>query len=110
MKLPVARIGAVIAQWIDTELLPKAVGWQKVATIMVALGIVRRADSFLVPYMPLLIALGYADTDNNIDIDAVYDAAKEAFSKTGKITIAGGVIIGPDDIDQLLAIAKASGV
>lgn len=106
MKLPIANSGAVIAQWMDQELVPKAVGWQKVVTVMAGVGIANNATNMLAQYLPAMQVLGFADGEGNLDIDALHLAAKEAFSKTGKIALPGGIIVGADDVESVIAIAK----
>ena len=104
--LPAANLGAVIAQWIEEELLPKAAGWQKVATVMAGTGIAANAERTLQQYLPTLQMLGFATSDGGINIDAVQAAAKSAFEKTGKVPLLGGVIVGAEDVDSIIAIAR----
>lgn len=106
MMLPVANVGAVVAQWMDEELVPKAVGWQKAITVMAGIGITNHAHKMVEQYLPAMRLLGFADEEGNIDLDALHAAAKEAFSKTGKLSLPGGIIIGVDDVESMFAVAK----
>lgn len=106
MVLPVANLGAVVAQWIEAELLPKATGWQKVATIMAGVGVANNAAVYLQQYIPTMQVLGFADAEGNINIDSVHAAAKAAFKEVGKVVLPGGVIIDADDVESMFGIAK----
>jgi len=105
MRLPVDKVGEAIAAWIDAELVPKSSGLQKIATVMGALAIARRAPELAARYADTLRMLGLADEAGGIDIEAARDLAAEAMAKTGKITVAG-VILGPDDVDTLYEAAR----
>jgi hypothetical protein len=106
MKLPLANLGAVVAKWMDEELVPKATGWQKVVTVMAGVGIANNAADRVKQFLPAMVMLGFADNDGNIDIEALHFAAKHAFEKTGKIALPGGIIVGEDDVESIIAIAR----
>lgn len=106
MKLPIANLGAVIAQWIDEELVSKAEGWQKAVTIMAGIGIASNAKNLIGQYIPGMKLLGFADDADNLNLDALHAAAKEAFAKTGKLPLPGGIIVGPDDVESIVAVAR----
>lgn len=105
MKLPIANLGAAVADWMDKELVPKASGWQQLLTIVAGVGISNNAVSRIQQYIPLLEVLGFIDENKNIDLALLNKAAKEAFAKTGKIRVLG-IVIGPEDVDSMMTIAK----
>ena len=100
MILPIDKIGEALAAWVDAELVPKASGLQKFATVMASLAIARRAPGIIAERIGELRALGLADEAGNILLEAMRDLAAEAMEKTGKITVAG-IILGPEDIRSL---------
>lgn len=106
MSLPIQNLGAVVADWIDHELLPKATGWQKVATVMLSMGLVNNMTNIIAQYLPVLQMLGYADSDGNLLLDAILVAAKEAFSKTGKLPLPLGIVVDASDVETFITIAR----
>ena len=107
MKLPVSSLGAVITAWMDKELVPKAVGWQKALTIVAGIGIANNAANIVAQYLPAMQMLGYADCDGFIDIDKLHVAFKAAFEKTGKLQLPGGIILSAADVDSMVSVARA---
>lgn len=104
MRLPIEKIGEVLAAWVDAELMPKASGLQKVGTVMASLALARRAPKIAESYAPALRMLGVLDEAGGIELDALRSLAAEAFAKTGKVTVAG-VIIGQEDIQTIYETA-----
>lgn len=107
MKLPISNLGPVITAWIDKELVPKAVGWQKALTIVAGIGIANNTSNLIAQYLPTMQMLGFADAEGFLDIDKLYAAFKTAFEKTGKLQLPGGIILSVADVDSMLAIARA---
>ena len=105
MKLPLANLGSAVAAWLDKELVPKSSGWQQMVTIVAGIGLANNVSSKIQQYIPMLEILGFADSNGNFDIDAIHAAAKEAFSKTGRIKVLG-ILIGPDDVESMMAVAR----
>ena len=106
MKLPVANLGAVVAAWMDKELIPKAVGWQKVVTVMAGVGIANNAAGVIQQYLPAMQMLGFADEAGNILVEPLLVAARTAFEKTGKVPLPGGIIVGIEDVESIVETAK----
>lgn len=106
MALHVNNLGAVISQWIDEELLSKATGWQKALTIMAGIGITNNLTNIVSSYLPVLQVLGYADSNGNLNLDAIADAAKVAFTKTGKLPLPLGIIVDVSDVNSLVELAR----
>ena len=105
MKLPLANLGSAVAAWLDKELVPKSSGWQQVLTIVAGIGLANNVSTKIQQYIPMMEILGFMDSNGNIDIDALHSAAKEAFSKTGRIKVLG-ILIGPDDVESMMTVAR----
>lgn len=106
MILPIDHAGEALAAWVDEELVVKASGLQKLATVMAALALAKRGEALMRQYAPVLSVLGIADKDTGgIDIDTARELALEAFDQTGKIT-AFGIILGPADVESMYEVAK----
>ena len=105
MILPVDKAGEALAAWVDAELVTKASGLQKLATVMATIAIARRGEAIVAEYASILSMLGITDSTGGIDIDAARELAMQAFERTGKIT-AFGVILGPQDVESIYETAK----
>lgn len=105
MLLQPDKIGPAIAAFFDGEIMPKAVGIQKLTLALAGVGLARQGAILAKRYAEVLRMIGVADADGNIDIDVARDLAVEAFAKSGKVQ-AMGFSFGPDDVEIAYEIAK----
>lgn len=99
-----------VVEFIEKEIAIKAIGLQKFlyygASFLVANNIEQIFRSAI--ENPIVKSLGFLNGENNIDIDKLYQVAKYAIQKSGKITI-GGVILGENDVEKLYSIINSMG-
>lgn len=96
-----------IIDFIEKEIASKAIGLQRFAYYGASFLVADNAEKVFraVVDMPIVKQIGFLDENNNIDLDKLYNTAKHAIQKSGKITI-GGVILGEDDVEKLYAYIK----
>lgn len=106
MKLQEIEIG--ILDYVNNEIAPKANGLTKFLIYSgTALGTVK-LENLIGKYKPLMLQLGIMNTDGDIDIEALYQAAKTGIQNSGSFT-AMGIIFDESDIDNLYKYIKEGG-
>lgn len=103
--LPISKTSEIVAVYIDQELIPKAVGFQKIGILIIGTALAKKFPEVLMQYGETLRMIGLMVEDEYIDLDAVYALAKDAFERTGKVS-AAGIIFSVDDIEKLYTISK----
>jgi hypothetical protein len=109
MTVTLEQIQSALAQYIDIELAPKAQGFTKFMLY------------FTVPSIPNIVAKYYNamhnsalwsdcfDDAGNVKLEVIYDRAKQAIAKSGKIFIKPiNYFVDETDIEKLYSILKAS--
>lgn len=105
MFLPMDKVGDVLATYIDQEIIPQSLGFQKLVAAMVGITVVKNTEATIGQYKDFLRMLNILDEKDRIDIDAARALARASFQKTGAVT-ALGVTFNEDDVDSLYALAK----
>lgn len=105
MFLPMDKVGDVLATYIDQEIVPQSLGFQKLIAAMVGITVVKNTEATIGQYKEFMRMLDILDDKDRIDIDAARALARASFGKTGSIT-ALGVTFNEDDVDTLYALAK----
>lgn len=105
MFLPMDKVGDVLATYIDQEIIPQSLGFQKLVAAMVGITLVKNTEATIGQYKDFLRMLDILDEKDRIDIDAARALARASFQKTGAVT-ALGVTFNEDDVDSLYALAK----
>lgn len=103
MIVNVEQIQNGVVNFIDKEIASKAVGVKKFTIYFMLPTIRNKVVKYLESvkeFMPELF-----DENNNVDIDKVYNLAKDAIKKTGQFEFMG-IIFNETDIDKLYTYIK----
>lgn len=92
-----------ISNYIEDEIAKKAVGFQKFAVYFMLPKINELIPVYIKKFSA--IDLGLVDADGNIDIDSIYNMAKNAVKKSGQFTFLG-IIFNETDIDKMYTYIK----
>lgn len=108
MKIPLTDLPAVVAQFLETELLPKAVGMKDKAKVsaMIAIVILRGKDLVTDPAMvePGKLA-GFIDANGHFDLDYGVRFAEEVFKRQEAIEFFG-ITFNKQDVQTMYNIAQ----
>lgn len=108
MKIALDAAPAVLVDYMEKAILPKAAGWQKfaVGAAMFALG--TRAQGMIQDpaLLSTMRAVGVLGQDNLIDMDYARDMALSAMEKAGGKLPAMGYVLDSTDIEALYESAK----
>lgn len=101
-----------VTKYVDSDILPRMTGGKRFALgVYVALAVESLEDTLL-KYKdhPALSALNIIDTENNIDIDRLYDAALSAMSDKLSIDIPmmGVLTLDKKDLGRLYEYIKGA--
>lgn len=108
MFITQGRLEEVVKNYIDTDIMPKASQMPSVEQFIlgVKMGVLKRSMSTVIKnYIekPELKLLGVV-TEDGINLDIIYESAKEAMSKIGFMEY-GGFRFDTNDIDKLYRLA-----
>ena len=105
MKL--VDIELVLGQYIKQEVIPAIPNpYMKFLLAGGSFLVMGKAERLIQQYLPMLQSMDIIDAEGNVDIDALYTAAKEGLKATnGKIEIKG-LIFNQNDIDKLYSMLK----
>lgn len=105
MKL--VDIELVLGQYIKQEVIPAIpnpfIKFALAGGSFLAMGKVER---LIQQYLTMLQAMDIIDIEGNVDIDALYNAAKEGMKATGGKLEVKGLIFNQSDIDKLYQMLK----
>lgn len=94
-----------IINYIEKEIAQKAVGMQKFAIYFLMPQIPKKIEELFNKNKDNAMLNIYLDENGNIDLDAVYNNAKQAIRKSGQITM-WGIIFNESDIDKIYTYIK----
>lgn len=98
MKATKQEIKMGIQRYVDKELSPQLHGAKGVGIrIMLAVGIDGAAEKYL--EHPMLETIGIKDTEG-IELDKLYEVAKQEVEKEGKVEVAG-ILFDASDVEKL---------
>lgn len=108
MFITQGRLEEVVKNYIDTDIMPKASQMSSVEQFLlgVKMGVLKRSMPTVIKnYIekPELKLLGVV-TDDGINLDIIYESAKEVMSKIGFMEY-GGFRFDTNDIDKLYRLA-----
>ncbi len=108
MFITQGRLEEVVKNYIDTDIMPKASQMPSVEQFLlgVKMGVLKRSMPTVIKnYVekPELKLLGVV-TEDGINLDIIYESAKEAMSKIGFMEY-GGFRFDTNDIDKLYRLA-----
>lgn len=108
MVVNVQQIQRGLANYIDTEIAQKAVGVKKFAVYFLIPQINQKVTDTITSLTKDDMFATLFDENGNIDLDKVYNQAKDAIHKTGQIELAG-IVFTENDIDSLYRYISAGG-
>lgn len=111
MKISAQEVPAIVGEFVQSEIVPKASTKGTLATLGFLLGgqgLAVGVGAMLSQYLPILQSLAVVDKDGKIDLDDLKSRAENALKMAGgKMEILGGLyFFDAEDIDALLRIAE----
>ena len=96
-----------IINFIENEIARKAVGFQKFATYFVMPSIPKKIQDYVNSLASNAMFEEYFDENRNVNVDLLYNNAKQAVAKSGQFT-AFGVILGETDITRMYEYIRSA--
>ena len=103
MKLTDIELG--IIEYIQNEIAVKATGVLKFLIYTGSFLGATKGEKLIAQYLPILKNMALIDEEGNIDIEALYDAAKLGIKQSGSFEFKG-IIFDEKDIDKLYNYIK----
>ena len=85
--ISLSKLQNVIPEFIDTRLMPSAPSGMKWVLGGATFVILRRIDSIVSQYLPMLKTAGIVNDNNQIDIEMAKGFINSAFEKSGRVTV-----------------------
>lgn len=101
------QVSLGISNYIENEIAKKAVGVNKFVAYFVIPNINKSVIGFMNKAMQNEFTKEFFDENGNIDLDELYNNAKEAIKKSGQIE-AMGIIFNETDVDKLYSYIKST--
>ena len=105
MFVNIERVQIGLMNFIEEEIAKKAVGANKFITYMAMPIIQKKVEKTILSFSENELTKDMFDENHNIDIDVVYNMAKNAIRKSGQFSVYG-VILNETDIDKLYAYIR----
>lgn len=102
MFVTTERIQIGITNFIEQEIASKAVGFQKFATYFVLPKVNKTVEHYMFQLKDNPIMKDSFNENGDINVDEVYNMAKQAVRKSGQFSLYG-VLLDESDIDKLYA-------
>ena len=102
MFVTTERIQIGITNFIEQEIASKAVGFQKFATYFVLPKVNKTIEHYMFQLKDNPIMKESFNENGDINIDEIYNMAKQAVRKSGQFSLYG-VLLSESDIDKLYA-------
>lgn len=99
------RIGEALAAWLDAEVLPSAVGLQRIAVTLAGIALAKRAPELVEQWGGVLRMMGIADENDGILLEPARDLLTEATTKAGRVAVMG-YVFASSDVTSLYETAK----
>lgn len=106
MRMPLNEAQAVVAEFVDSVLMPAAGGGLRAFSVgFVGALAARQTPTMVEQYLPFGKAIGLVDVDGMLDVDTAIEEARKALMKSGPMTI-GGYTVDSTDLDRLAEIMR----
>ena len=105
MKVTIQQIQRGLTNYIEAEIGSKAVGKAKFLTFFFAPQISNEVGKFIVNNKDNIMMKEFIDESGNVDLDKIYNQAKEAARKSGQIEMYG-IVFNETDLDKLYNYIK----
>ena len=96
------RIQVGVTNFIEQEIASKAVGFQKFATYFVMPKVNKVVEHYMQQLKDNPIMKDSFNENGDVDIDEIYNMAKQAVRKSGQFSLYG-ILLDESDIDKLYA-------
>lgn len=107
MKLTDIELG--VMNYIHQEIAAKATGLTKFLIYTGSFLGATKGEKLITRYLPMLQNMDLIDEEGNIDIEALYNAAKQGIKQSGSFEFKG-IIFDEKDIDKLYNYINNKGV
>lgn len=107
MKLTDIELGVI--DYIHQEIAAKATGLTKFLIYTGSFLGAAKGEKLIAQYLPILQQMDLIDEEGDIDIEALYNAAKQGIKQSGSFEYKG-IIFDEKDIDKLYNYIKNKGV
>ena len=108
MIVSIAQIRTGLIRFIEQEVAAKAVDFDKFKVNFILPRLPKLIDKVFVQYQDNVLFKDYFDENGNVNIDELYNDAKEASKKTGKFNFAG-LIFAESDFNKMYEYIKNVG-
>lgn len=108
MKLDPQNIPLVMAEYVDSQVAPKANGMQRFGVYSMLYAVNTKMPEILQRYAPIMKMTGIMDDAGVIDVEYLHNMASDAMSHAGSVNLMGFVMDGTD-VESLYAIAQRHG-
>lgn len=108
MFVNIEQVQIGITNFIEREIAEKAVGANKFITYMAMPIIQKKVEKTIHLFAENELTKDMFDEHRNVDIDVVYNMAKNAIRKSGQFSVYGVVILNETDIDKLYAYIRGN--
>ena len=105
MNVPIEQVKLGVLNFVEREIATKAVGAQKFLTYMALPIVGTTVEKYAKSFHENPATVTFFDENGAVDIDMLYNMAKEAVRKSGQFAVYG-VILGESDIDKLYHYIK----
>jgi hypothetical protein len=109
MNIPIEQVKLGVLNFVEREIATKAVGAQKFLTYMALPIVGATVEKYAKSFHENPATVTFFDENGAVDIDMLYNMAKEAVRKSGQFAVYG-VILGESDIDKLYHYIKGGGI
>lgn len=105
--MKIVDVELVIVKYIKDVVLPvMPSSLMKFALATGSVLVMRKTEKLIQGHMKLLQSMEIIDQDGNVDIEALYKAAKEGIKATGGKIEIKGLIFNEQDIDKLYSMMR----
>lgn len=109
MYVTIEQVKVGVTNFIEREIASKAVGVQKFMTYMALPIIGKKVEAYGLSFKDNSATADFFNENGSVNIDEVYNMAKQAVQKSGQFAVYG-VILGETDIDKLYSYIKSTTV
>ena len=105
MYVNIEQIKRGVANFIDQEVGMKAVGVRKFFVYFAMPVMNKKIEEYILEMSKNPITKEFFDTNNNVDLDTIYNMGKNAIKKSGQFEWFG-ILFNENDIDKLYAYIR----
>lgn len=103
-KISAENLGLAVGSYLETELVPKSNGIQKVGLYLAIPLMQCKAQDLYRQYAPVLEFMECLEEDGLLNLDSLHQQLKAAVGKTGKVSLLG-IVFDEDDVEKVYTAA-----